>query len=59
MIRITSGGITHWSCSSYHALSVLGLTGTGALRTSFVRGVVRIERGGRIGHATPIPEEPR
>jgi hypothetical protein len=29
-----------------HALVVLGLTGTGALRTIMIRGVVRIRRGG-------------
>ena len=44
-----------------HALSVLGLTGTGALHTVHLHGVVRIRRGGvRLVDRTPRRcQEPR
>jgi hypothetical protein len=38
----------HWTFSRRHAFHVLGLDGTGALHPLRLRGVVRIERGGRV-----------
>jgi hypothetical protein len=44
-VRIVHGG-PRWEMSRNQAFIALGLTGTGALHTVHLHGVVRIRRGG-------------